>query len=79
MRREAETGLDFCGLQIGKIFAVLFMRITGSEKIENIFEPDPHAANAGPSATLIGTHRNSISDVHALTIPENDKISEGCF
>jgi hypothetical protein len=79
MRREAETGLDICGLQIGKIFADLFMRIPGSQKIENIFDPDPHAANAGPSATLIGTHRNSISDVHALTIPENDKISEGCF
>ena len=51
---------DIIDFQIWKIRQNFSLRNTGCQQIQHIFNPDPHSANARPSATLLRIKSNAI-------------------
>lgn len=50
--REAKAGRNVVWFQVRKLFEYLLSRQTGCQKIEDVGDPNPHAANAWAPATL---------------------------
>jgi hypothetical protein len=55
-----ESGFDVFHHKIGKFFQYLFGVQAGGEKIQNINDAYPHAANARTPAALFGIDGNSL-------------------
>ena len=58
--REAQTGVNILGLQVGEISQHLVGRQAGSQEIENVGHADAHPADAGAPAALLGINRDSL-------------------
>lgn len=50
-RGERQAGSDVFPFQIGEISQDCLLALTGGEQVEHILHPDPHASDAGSSAT----------------------------
>jgi len=58
--REAQTGLNVLGLQVGEVSQHLVGRQATGQEIENVGHPDSHPTDAGAPPALLGIHRDSL-------------------
>jgi hypothetical protein len=71
--RKSQTGTDNLTLEIGKIRKYFGLANTGSEKIEDILDPNAHAADARAIAALVRIKRNAIHDENLVFAPRSVK------
>lgn len=64
--RETQTGADIRDLKVGKLFDDLFRREARGEQVEDIDDANAHAADARPSPTLVGIHRDAIHEFDCI-------------
>ena len=57
---EAKAGCNILQLEVRQLFEYLLSRQAGGQEIENVRDPNPHAADARATATLLGVHRDPI-------------------
>jgi len=70
---EFESGEDVFGFEIGVVLEDLVFGDAGRQEFENVFNSDPHAANAGAAAALIGIDRNAVEVAHCGRIVRDRK------
>jgi hypothetical protein len=66
--REAKTRCNIVWLQVRQLFEHLLTRQAGRHQIEDIRDPNPHAANVWTTVTLLSVHRDPIEGVDG-TVP----------
>jgi hypothetical protein len=71
--RKSQTGADILTLEIGKIREYFGLANTSREEIEDILNPDPHAADARATAALVRIKRNAIHDDNLVFVPRTVK------
>ncbi len=73
---ELQAGLNVFRFKVGKVCQNFRFRHPGRQHLEYIFDTNAHAANAGPTATLLGIKGDSFQIAHEgslAQIPEANK------
>lgn len=60
---ESETRQDIVGLEIRHFLKDLLRRESSGQEIEDVRHADPHSADTGAAAALLGVDRNALGNV----------------
>ncbi len=66
----SDTSANILRFQIREIGQDFFRTGTASKHVENVFDANPHPANAGASTTLPGIDGDSFSSVHNVNVDQ---------
>jgi len=67
--RVSKGGLNIFSFEIRHLLQNLICSQAGCKQIEDVGEADAHASHAGATAALTGIDGDSLSEVHASSIP----------
>ncbi len=75
--REPQAGIDVLEFEIRMLPENLFRRHSRGKQLKDVRHPDPHATNAGATATLPGVHRDPVCQFgHIHSLPELVLLAE---